>query len=81
MTTTPIPTDRYDRLRDAAEILASDPAVENSDSLLTNGESLRAFIHTLAEERVLDGLTEHDANTVNHPICFGVSSSTKSRHE
>jgi hypothetical protein len=38
MTTTTIPTDRYDRLRDAAEILASDPAAENSDSLLTNGD-------------------------------------------
>jgi hypothetical protein len=55
--------DRYDRLRNCAEILASDPAVENSDSPV-NGEALRIFIDCLADERVLDGLTEYDANTV-----------------
>jgi len=66
-TTSPDPTylpDRYDRLRSSAEILASDPAVENADPLM-NGEALRVFIDTLAEERVLDGLSEHDANTVS----------------
>ncbi len=70
-TTTPaghMPTylpDRYDRLRSGAETLASDPAVENADSPLANGESLRAFIETLASEYVLDGLSEHDADTVS----------------
>jgi hypothetical protein len=63
ITTTEYLPDRYDRLRTSAEIMASDPAVDNADSLM-NGEALRIFIDTLAEEGVLDGLTDHDADTV-----------------
>jgi hypothetical protein len=55
--------DRYDRLRSGAEIIASDPNVENADSFM-NGDCLCAFIDDLADKRVLDGLTEHDADTV-----------------
>lgn len=56
--------DRYDRLRKAAEIFATDPNVANAGPLV-NGEALLAFISTLADEGVLDGLTEHDADTVS----------------
>ena len=64
-TTTTIRTDNegrflgycYERLRNSAEIIASDPAVENSDALM-NGEALRIFIDGLANELVLDGLSD-----------------------
>lgn len=56
-------SDRYDRLRNAAEILASDPAVENADQLCNSG-ALRLYIKALADERVLAGLSEDDADTV-----------------
>ena len=51
---------RYDRLRNCAEMIASDPNVENAGSFV-NGEMLRVFIAELVEQRVLDGLSEHDA--------------------
>ncbi|MBV9515582.1 MAG: hypothetical protein JO280_16325 [Mycobacteriaceae bacterium] len=55
--------DRYDRFRNAAEILASDPAVENFDNPLRNGRALRAYIQSLVQQRILDGLSERDADT------------------
>lgn len=54
--------DRYERLVQAAEVIASDPGIENADSLF-NGEFLRTFIRELVNARVLDGLTERDCNT------------------
>jgi hypothetical protein len=64
-TTTIIPAvDRYDRLRNAVEIVASDPAVENVEQP-RNSEGLRAYVYSLAEERILDGLSGHDADTVS----------------
>lgn len=55
--------DRYDRFRDGCEILASDPAVMETDSIF-GADGLRAFTNTLIDARILDGLSEHDANTV-----------------
>ena len=64
-TTTIIPAvDRYDRLRNAVEIVASDAAVENAEQP-RNSEGLRAYVYSLAEERILDGLSGHDADTVS----------------
>ena len=31
---------------------------------MVSGEALRAFVATLADEHVLDGLTDYDADTV-----------------
>jgi hypothetical protein len=55
--------DRYDRLRSGAEQLASDPGMVETDSIF-GADGLRAFTHSLIDARVLDGLSEHDANTV-----------------
>ncbi len=38
--------DRYDRLKNATEILASDPDVENADAVVS-GVALRAFVTAL----------------------------------
>ncbi|ETZ58169.1 hypothetical protein L841_0074 [Mycobacterium sp. MAC_080597_8934] len=43
-------------------MLASDPAIENADSLF-NGQFIRAFVHELVEAKVLDGLSERDCDT------------------
>ena len=70
-TTTPIPVgsngeyldDRYGKLRNAAETIASDPNVAESDSIF-GAEGLRAFIGSLIDARILDGLSDDDADTV-----------------
>jgi hypothetical protein len=65
MTTTTIPAgglhdeyleDRYDRMRNASEMIASDPNVAGSDSIF-GGDGLRAFIQSLVDARLLDGLS------------------------
>lgn len=68
MTTTKTPTgeylaDRYDRLRKCAGILAADPAMVANDSIY-GAEGLRAFTQSVIDARLLDGLSEHDADTV-----------------
>jgi hypothetical protein len=55
--------DRYERLRSASETLASDPAMSETDSIY-GADGLRAFTESLIDVRLLDGLSEHDANTV-----------------
>ena len=70
-TTTTIPVgsngeylgDRYDKLRNAAETIASDPNAAESDSIFA-AEGFRAFTGDLIDARVLDGLSECDADTV-----------------
>jgi len=62
--------DRYDRLRAACEDIASDPLVAKADEL-HNGDALRAFVNTLVDEGVLEGLSEHDANTVIMLVTLG----------
>ncbi|WCS17530.1 hypothetical protein MML61_22465 [Mycobacterium marinum] len=54
--------DRYDRLKCGAAELA-DGAYFPADGFMT-GEMVRAFASDLTTARVLDGLTDHDANTV-----------------
>lgn len=44
--------DRYDRLRSCAEILASDPAVENAADELRNGQALRLYIDAPVEDQI-----------------------------
>ena len=56
--------DRYDRLRNVVEILASDPAVQEADDL-HNSRALRAYVNSHVDERILDGLSELDATTVS----------------
>jgi hypothetical protein len=56
--------DRYERLRNGAEQIASDPNVAASDSII-GADGLRAFVGDLIEARFLDGLSEYDANTVS----------------
>jgi hypothetical protein len=47
-------------------MIASDPNVENADAafVFANVEVVRVFIAELVEQRVLDGLSDHDADTV-----------------
>ncbi|MCG7582790.1 hypothetical protein [Mycolicibacterium sp. OfavD-34-C] len=56
--------DRYDRLRNGAEIIASDPNVAESESMF-GAEGLRAFTESVIDARLLDGLSEYDADTVS----------------
>jgi hypothetical protein len=56
--------DRYERLRSGAEQIASDPNVAAPDSI-SGTDGVRAFVGDLIEARVLDRLSECDANTVS----------------
>lgn len=56
--------DPYDRLRKSARIFADDPNVWSDDEFVTP-EMLMAYIDELREQKVLDGLTEYDGNTVS----------------
>lgn len=56
--------DRYDRLKRSADILASDPNSAGGEPPY-NADGLRAFAKSVEQLRLLDGLTEYDANTVN----------------
>ncbi|POX82186.1 hypothetical protein C3477_26905 [Mycobacterium kansasii] len=53
--------DRYDRLRNCAEVLAS--GTDFGAGFLT-ADIVRAFADHLTYERVLDGLSEHDSDTI-----------------
>lgn len=53
--------DRYQRLLHAAEVLAADQSFEEG-SFPFDGCGLRAFVATIAEQRMLDGLSEHDSD-------------------
>jgi hypothetical protein len=55
--------DRYERLRSGSEPLASDPNMSETDSIF-GAEGLRAFTTSVIDARLLDGLSEHDADTV-----------------
>jgi hypothetical protein len=57
--------DRYDRLRNGSETLASDPTMSETDSIY-GAEGLRAFTTSVIDARLLDGLSENDADTVDH---------------
>jgi hypothetical protein len=55
--------DRYERFRSGAEHIASDPGMVETDSIF-GAEGLRAFTQSVIDARILDGLSEHDADTV-----------------
>jgi hypothetical protein len=55
--------DRYDRLRNGCETIASDDNVTATESIF-GADGLRAFTHSLIDARILDGLSEHGADTV-----------------
>lgn len=54
--------DRYDRLKSCAHEYVS--GTDFGDGFIT-GEMVEALVENLIVVRVLDGLTEHDANTVS----------------
>ena len=56
--------DRYERLKMSAEILARDPSMVDGEPPY-NDEGIRAFAASVEQLRLLDGLSEYDANTVN----------------
>lgn len=60
--------DRYERLRKSCAILADD---ENLVVAVPyNAEGLIAFAESVAQLRLLDGLTDYDANTVALLVCL-----------
>ncbi|WP_304106389.1 hypothetical protein [Mycolicibacterium bacteremicum] len=56
--------DRYERLKKSAEVLASDPSMVGGEPPY-NADGIRAFAKTVEQLRLLDGLTDYDANTVS----------------
>ncbi|MEN4476858.1 hypothetical protein [Mycolicibacterium cosmeticum] len=62
--TSPFPGDRYERLKKSVEILATDPNMVNGEPPY-NADGIRAFAESVEQLRLLDGLTDYDANTVN----------------
>jgi hypothetical protein len=61
--------DRYDRLATATEIIANDQNIADAQPPL-NGEGVRAFSAGLVEKRLLDGLSESDADTAAVMLLF-----------
>jgi hypothetical protein len=55
--------DRYERMTQAAELLASDQNIAASP-FPYDPEGMRAFTATIAADRLLDDLTDHDADRV-----------------
>ncbi|WP_024445632.1 hypothetical protein [Mycolicibacterium iranicum] len=55
--------DRYERLRQAGEVLANDENLIAAD-MPYDAAGLRAFIGGIIDDKLLDGLTEDDANWV-----------------
>lgn len=53
--------DRYERMLQAMEVLANDENMLAAEPPY-NSEGLRVMAHGIAEEKLLDGLTEEDAN-------------------
>jgi hypothetical protein len=56
--------DRYQRLAQGAAILENDPAVLDAPFPF-NGSGLRAFIAAIVAQRILDDLSDCDANLVS----------------
>lgn len=56
--------DRYDRLRKSCELLATDENLVAGDAPY-NAEGLIAFAESVGQLRLLDGLSDYDANTVS----------------
>jgi len=56
--------DRYERLRKSCALLAADENLGAGEPLY-NAEGLIAFADSVAQLRLLDGLSEYDANTVS----------------
>lgn len=56
--------DRYERFRSACEEIASDPGMTETESIF-GAEGLRAFTQIVIDARLLDGLSEHDADTAS----------------
>jgi hypothetical protein len=55
---------RYERLAQAASVLADDPAVVDAPFPF-DGSGLRAFVAGIVEQRLLDGLSGRDADLVS----------------
>ena len=55
--------DRYQRLRQGAEVLAQDPALADG-AFPFNGDGLSPFVTTITEQRLFDCLSERDADVV-----------------
>ncbi|KAA1249806.1 hypothetical protein F0Q45_13050 [Mycobacterium simiae] len=55
--------DRYDRLAEAAKILADDEGLTAAKAPY-NSEGLLAFAAEIAQLKLLDGLSEYDSNTI-----------------
>src|ERR1700682_1935578 len=53
----------YERFRSASEQIASDPNMTETDSIF-GADGLRAFATSVIDARLLDGLSEKDADTV-----------------
>jgi len=65
----PFVGDRYERFREAIEILAEDENVAGAE-LPFNGDGLRALAADLIDARALDGLTDSGANWLGMLIAF-----------
>ncbi|MBB3602771.1 23S rRNA U2552 (ribose-2'-O)-methylase RlmE/FtsJ [Mycolicibacterium sp. BK556] len=52
---------RYRRLRQAAEVLAADPSVIDAQYPF-NSDGVRTFVQVITDERILDHLSERDAD-------------------
>lgn len=61
--------DRYERFRQAIEVLADDENVASAE-LPFNGAGLRAFAADLIDARALDGLSDSDANWLGMLAAF-----------
>ncbi|SCX24758.1 hypothetical protein [Mycolicibacterium fluoranthenivorans] len=64
VTNEPFTGDRYERLKKSVDILASDPSMVGGEPPY-NADGIRAFAKSVEQLRLLDGLTDYDANTVN----------------
>jgi hypothetical protein len=60
----PFAGDRYERFMQAAKIISIDPSVINAP-LPYNTEGIMAFASSVCEARLLDGMTDHDCDTVS----------------
>ncbi len=69
----PFEGDRYERLRRAAEILGAGESVA-SGNIPYNSEGLLAFAESVAQLKLMDGLTDSDAN---HLTMFAVLDFTR----
>ena len=61
--------DRYERLRQSCEILAADDNLASGEPPY-NAEGLLAFAASVEQLRLLEGLSDYDANTVSLLVCL-----------